>query len=521
MASRVHRPDRGVDVDPDHLRRRAVLPQPHRLDPQAGRQRRGRRPPVQRRRGPSRGQGPRTPHPQAQDRSAVHRPDPRHRQPLGHRQPSTARPPTSAAAATRSSWPGSTRRPRRSSLLSVPRDTRVQVPGHTLPTKINSAFGRGPGRLGRGDPELPSASRSTTGSCSTSPASSRSSTPSAGSRWTSRRWSPTRTPASTSPRPAARRSTATPPWPSPGRVSSKYFDPKTGKYVFDNTYEYGRARRQQIMMKVIAAHTVKKSLSNPLTAKSVIDTFTSHDRLAIDNQVSSSELLNLVGDYAGFDAATMQSFTLPTFTKRSSSPASATRTSRSCSRTRTSRPSRPGTTPRWPPPRPAPRRPRPRPRAPASAADRRDDHHAPRPPRRPPPQPPPRRRPHPTTTAGATPTTTATASPNEPRSWDPAPAADRQFGHFVGFLREMPDADLGGRRYEGRGAMTREPCQELIDLREQDFPPPRTPDGCAECLNEAPRGCPCASAASVAMSGAATSPPAATRAPTTGRPSTR
>jgi len=68
-------------------------------------------------------------------------------------------------------------------------------------------------------------------------------------------------------------------------------------------------------MKVIAAHTVKKSLSNPLTAKKVIDTFTSHDRLAIDDQVSGSELLNLVGDFAGFDAATMQSFTLPTFTK--------------------------------------------------------------------------------------------------------------------------------------------------------------------------------------------------------------
>ena len=95
----------------------------------------------------------------------------------------------------------------------------------------------------------------------------------------------------------------------------KYLDPKTGKFVFDPTYEYGRARRQQIMMKVIAAHTVKKSLSNPLTAKKVIDTFTSHDRLAVDNQVTGSELINLVGDFAGFDAAAMQSFSLPTYTK--------------------------------------------------------------------------------------------------------------------------------------------------------------------------------------------------------------
>jgi monovalent cation/hydrogen antiporter len=33
-------------------------------------------------------------------------------------------------------------------------------------------------------------------------------------------------------------------------------------------------------------------------------------------------------------------------------------------------------------------------------------------------------------------------------------------------------------------AMTSEPCQELVDLREQDFPPPTTPEGCAECLRD-------------------------------------
>jgi LCP family protein required for cell wall assembly len=94
----------------------------------------------------------------------------------------------------------------------------------------------------------------------------------------------------------------------------KYLDPKTGNYVFDPSYEYGRARREQILMKVIAAHTVKQSLGNPLTAEKVISTFTSHNRLAIDNQVTSSELLNLVGSFAGFNASTMQSFTLPTYT---------------------------------------------------------------------------------------------------------------------------------------------------------------------------------------------------------------
>jgi CPA1 family monovalent cation:H+ antiporter len=32
--------------------------------------------------------------------------------------------------------------------------------------------------------------------------------------------------------------------------------------------------------------------------------------------------------------------------------------------------------------------------------------------------------------------------------------------------------------------MLGEPCQELIDLREQDFPPPASPMGCAECLED-------------------------------------
>src|SRR5206468_2398126 len=93
-------------------------------------------------------------------------------------------------------------------------------------------------------------------------------------------------------------------------------DPKTGSYTFDPTYEYGRARREQILMKVIAAHTVKKSLGNPLTARNVINTFTSNDRLAIDKTLSGTELVNLVGDFAGFNASTMASFTLPTYTKK-------------------------------------------------------------------------------------------------------------------------------------------------------------------------------------------------------------
>jgi LCP family protein required for cell wall assembly len=89
-----------------------------------------------------------------------------------------------------------------------------------------------------------------------------------------------------------------------------------GTWTDDPTYEYGRARREQAMMRLIAAHTVKSSLGNPLTAAKVIKTFTGGNRLAVDNQVTSSELIDLAGDFAGFDAASMQTYTLPTVTEK-------------------------------------------------------------------------------------------------------------------------------------------------------------------------------------------------------------
>ena len=87
-----------------------------------------------------------------------------------------------------------------------------------------------------------------------------------------------------------------------------------GKWVSDPTWENGRQRREQILMRVMAAHTVKSSLSNPLTAAKVINTFTSGNRMAVDTQMSSSELVDLAGEFAGFDASTMQTFSLPTKT---------------------------------------------------------------------------------------------------------------------------------------------------------------------------------------------------------------
>jgi polyisoprenyl-teichoic acid--peptidoglycan teichoic acid transferase len=89
-----------------------------------------------------------------------------------------------------------------------------------------------------------------------------------------------------------------------------------GKWTYDPTWENGRQRREQILMRVMAAHTVKSSLSNPITAAKVINTFTSGNRMAVDNQISSSELIDLAGDFAGFNAGTMATFSLPTVTQK-------------------------------------------------------------------------------------------------------------------------------------------------------------------------------------------------------------
>ena len=89
---------------------------------------------------------------------------------------------------------------------------------------------------------------------------------------------------------------------------------KDGKWTYDPTWENGRERREQILLRVMAAHTVKSSLGNPLTAAKVIGTFTSHNRLAVDSQVSTSELIDLAADFAGFDASSMKTFSLPTVT---------------------------------------------------------------------------------------------------------------------------------------------------------------------------------------------------------------
>ena len=89
---------------------------------------------------------------------------------------------------------------------------------------------------------------------------------------------------------------------------------KDGKWTYDPTWENGRQRREQILLRVMAAHTVKSSLGNPITAAKVIGTFTSNNRLAVDAQVSASELIDLAADFAGFDASTMKTFSLPTVT---------------------------------------------------------------------------------------------------------------------------------------------------------------------------------------------------------------
>jgi LCP family protein required for cell wall assembly len=199
------------------------------------------------------------------------------------------------------------------SLLSIPRDTRVMVTGRNQVTKVNSAFGRGP------DNSVATIEKALNVDIN---------------HWVVLDLAGFKAivnavggvrmdiPMPIKDKNAGLDLTATGCQTLTGdqalaisRARELQYRDSSGHWVFDPTYEDGRQRREQTMMRVIAAHTVKSSLGNPLTAAKVINTFTAQNRLAVDNQVTSDELVNLAGDFAGFDASTMQTFTLPTYGK--------------------------------------------------------------------------------------------------------------------------------------------------------------------------------------------------------------
>jgi LCP family protein required for cell wall assembly len=87
-----------------------------------------------------------------------------------------------------------------------------------------------------------------------------------------------------------------------------------GSWIYDPTWEYGRNRREQIFLKVLARQVIQRGLANPLRANRVIATVTDHG-MVTDRAVKTSELVSLAGQFAGFDADTIRSYTLPTYTQ--------------------------------------------------------------------------------------------------------------------------------------------------------------------------------------------------------------
>ncbi|MFL6140187.1 MAG: LCP family protein [Frankiaceae bacterium] len=87
-----------------------------------------------------------------------------------------------------------------------------------------------------------------------------------------------------------------------------------GEWHYDPTWEYGRNRREQIFLKVLARAVLSRGLSNPLTADRVIATVTDHG-IETDAGVRTRELVSLAGQFAGFDAGHIDSYTLPTYTQ--------------------------------------------------------------------------------------------------------------------------------------------------------------------------------------------------------------
>jgi polyisoprenyl-teichoic acid--peptidoglycan teichoic acid transferase len=87
-----------------------------------------------------------------------------------------------------------------------------------------------------------------------------------------------------------------------------------GEWHYDQTWEYGRNRREQIFLKVLARAVLSRGLSNPLTANRVIATVTDHG-IETDAGIRTRELVSLAAQFAGFDASRIDSYTLPTYTQ--------------------------------------------------------------------------------------------------------------------------------------------------------------------------------------------------------------
>ncbi|MGH9128370.1 MAG: LCP family protein [Acidimicrobiales bacterium] len=94
-------------------------------------------------------------------------------------------------------------------------------------------------------------------------------------------------------------------------VRSRYYQyQQNGSYVPEGTGDIGRITRQHEFLQVLASKAIHKGIRNPITANSLISQMVKD--VTVDQSLTPSDILSLIGQFHSLRPATVPSFTLPT-----------------------------------------------------------------------------------------------------------------------------------------------------------------------------------------------------------------
>jgi LCP family protein required for cell wall assembly len=96
-------------------------------------------------------------------------------------------------------------------------------------------------------------------------------------------------------------------------VRSRYYEYRsssTSAWQPDNTYDFGRIRRQQYFIRSLAQEAISKGTHNPFTAKALLEKTVPY--LTRDSGMSLSDFLSLVRAFRSVDPGAVQMVTVPT-----------------------------------------------------------------------------------------------------------------------------------------------------------------------------------------------------------------
>lgn len=92
--------------------------------------------------------------------------------------------------------------------------------------------------------------------------------------------------------------------------SRAYQNQIDGRWVADQTYDYGRVRRQQVFIQAALGRAIAKGARNPIELERMIEA--ANGQVVLDDQLSLRTLLDIGERFREFDPEALEVFTLPT-----------------------------------------------------------------------------------------------------------------------------------------------------------------------------------------------------------------